>query len=219
MLEENDDLKQRLAEFSSQKQSQESQKEYLEKVAELQAMVKELQSQNSEYKAKEIIKVFNGSAEGIDGSDASVGGLLGGLGSLTNITSDSAEVAKLKSQLSSKTNEILQLREDKEILEQQIETLLHQSKQEKQPPQTSSFSFLNEPRVETVDSVELSHQESKNSIVDSDTHDSLLHQLDQVRQTLAEKESDLEKLQGRNKELEGKVQKLNGEFTTVRAKA
>lgn len=111
MLEENDDLKHRLSEFSSdlklKEVRQDVEKEYLEKLTEMQKQVKELLSQNSEYKAKEIMNVFNGTADATSGGDASVGGLLSGLGSLGGITSDSAEIGKLKSQLSSKTNEIL----------------------------------------------------------------------------------------------------------------
>jgi hypothetical protein len=53
--------------------------------------------------------VFNGVSNGDPNAigDLSVGGILNGLGSLSNITNDSADIQKLKSQLSSKTNEIL----------------------------------------------------------------------------------------------------------------
>jgi hypothetical protein len=88
--------------------------------------MRELTSQNSEYKAQEIMKVFNGCGDAnatATGAEYSVGGLLEGLGSLSNITTDTAEVARLRSQLSSKTNTILQLSEDKEVLEHSLEQL------------------------------------------------------------------------------------------------
>jgi len=61
------------------------------------------------------MNVFNGKEAG--GDEQAMGGILHGLGNFSNITNDTAEVLKLKSQLSSKTNHILQLSEDKEVLE------------------------------------------------------------------------------------------------------
>lgn len=104
LLEDNDDLKQQVKQMNSGVKKVLEQ-EYLDQIAEMQKQLREVQSQNSEYKAKEIMNAMGGGSMGQ--MDDGVSGLLQGLGSLNNISVDNTEINKLKSELSGKTNEIL----------------------------------------------------------------------------------------------------------------
>lgn len=109
LLEDNDDLKQQVKQMNSETKNLEIKKEleqeYLDQMAEMQKQLREVQSQNSEYKAKEIMNAMGGGQLG--SGDDGVSGLLQGIGSLNNMSLDNNEINKLKSELSGKTNEIL----------------------------------------------------------------------------------------------------------------
>lgn len=149
LLEENDALKEKIAEMSSEDKSAKVNSEivdqYEKKMEEQEKKMRELQAENSEYKAKQLMNAFQGQGfAGIAGSSGANEGSTGIQGLLEGITShsgESAEINNLKNQLSDKTNTILQLEEDKEELELKIEEL----RQLYEEAQENRGSALEEP--------------------------------------------------------------------------
>lgn len=205
LLEENDDIKKKLADFKGDSQMQivkkEAQEQFKEQIELLQKQVRELNGQNSEYKAKEIMNALNGNQADGGSLEGAAGGILDGIGSLNGMTSERAEVSKLKAQLSQQTNQILQLDEDKDELEQKLEDIRHLYEELKERSGQQAGQNLEQSNdqinpvglgtekinVNDLDSSRLADK----SVLDQDSHDNLQQQLDNQNQTLAEKEHEL----------------------------
>ena len=91
---------------------------YLKQIQELQTKLDEVQAENSEMKAKQLMNAFQ--SQGLQGS-AGAFSAISELGKQASNAGDSEEINTLKTQLSKKTNEILQLHDDKNELQQKLD--------------------------------------------------------------------------------------------------
>ena len=92
--------------------------DYVKRIEDLQAKIDEVQAENSEMKARQLMNAFQ--SQGLQGS----AGAFSAITDLTNKTASSGnleEVNDLKMKLSKKTNEILQLQDDKNELQQKLD--------------------------------------------------------------------------------------------------
>ena len=161
--------------------------------------MREVQAENSEIKAKQLMNAFQ--SQGLQGSGTLS---LGGLGD------DGAEVQKLRTQLSSKTNEILQLQEDKEELElklddlrQQNEALMNQEGRGEGANNLASSNHLGAAQSPSdLNKSAISAKKELNMSLDQDQHETLLQQIEQSQQNAKEKEEEIHKMHKHNQELE-----------------
>ena len=111
--------------------------------------------------------------------------------------------------MSQKTNEILQLQEDKEELELKLEEMRQQNQSLQEDNRggeandTSPSSVL---RSQPSEDKEMRNtRRDLNLSLEEDQHASLLSQIEQSQQHAQEKDEEIEKMQKHNQELEGKL--------------
>lgn len=123
--------------------------------------------------------------------------------------SDDGEVQKLKTQLSQKTNEILQLQEDKEELELKLEDMKQQNQslqQENRDGDANNTSPSNILRSQQSEEREVKNtRRDLNLSLEEDQHANLLQQIELSQQNAQEKDEEIEKMQKHNQELESKL--------------
>ena len=142
----------------------------------------------------------------------------------------------MKTQLSKKTNEILQLQDDKNELQQklddqraQIDDLNKQLVQKPLDSEATSLPEAEDNNKSTNLSLNVSRAQSlaANNVTtlsssllnDIDHQEQFLQQIEQHKLLAQEKDEELEKKKKHNAELEQKLQKLLAEFAQTRTKA